>query len=81
MKGVDFACPYCMTQGTYGPENLAFTTWSPCGLSSSEHRRVVKAWRQAQARAEKQVRSITFQSRMSTLYPKAVIKAVYEVRG
>jgi hypothetical protein len=75
---IDYACPYCTTQGTYGPENLSIIRYKACGLSAREHKQVVRAWRQSQARAEQQVRSIVFQARMNTLYPKAVIKAVYD---
>jgi hypothetical protein len=77
-NGVNYACPHCATQETYGPYNLSLIRYKACGLSPSEHKQVVRAWRRAQAQAEKQVHDIEFQSRMDTLYPKAVIKATYD---
>jgi hypothetical protein len=72
-NGVNYACPYCRRQVTASSQTMI-----ACGLSPSEHKQVVRAWRRAQAQAEKQVHDIEFQSRMDTLYPKAVIKAVYD---
>jgi hypothetical protein len=79
-NGVNYACPHCTSYEEYTP-GLLLTRYKACGLSPSEHRQVVRAWRRAQAQAEKQVHDIEFKSRMETLYPKAIIKAVYDHGG
>jgi hypothetical protein len=69
-QNFDYSCPDCWRERSeYGG-----SIYHRCGLTVGEHKKIAKA----RKRADKQAHEVVVQSRMSEVYPKAIIKATYD---